>query len=99
MSKTYNSQLGECNGWVSGEVIERNSMPANRIEADSLSGAVRELIESYFDEGWLADKICDLGCGGERIFELSPTTLTYPPEGGTQRLTITVGKTDKWTIS
>lgn len=101
MSKVFNSQLGECDGWVCGETIKRNSIPANRLDADSLSEAIKELIEIYFEEGWLPDMICDLGCagGGERIFEISPTTLTYPPEGGTQKLTITVGKSDKWTIS
>lgn len=98
-NKKLNSQLGECEGWVCGEVLKRNSLPVNRIEVDSLTEAIRELIEEYFKDGWLPDMICDLGCSGDRIFELTPTELMYPPEGGTQELTITVGKSDKWTIS
>ena len=66
---------------------------------DSFSEAVRELIERFFEEGWLPDMICDLGCGGASVFEIKPTNFEYPPEGGEQILEIIVGKSDKWTIT
>lgn len=54
---------------------------------------------AFFEEGWLPDMICDLGCGGASVFEIKPTNFEYPPEGGEQILEIIVGKSDKWTIT
>ena len=83
--RVYDTVLAsECDGWVCGETLKK---------------AVRELIERFFEEGWLPDMICDLGCGGASVFEIKPTNFEYPPEGGEQILEIIVGKSDKWTIT
>lgn len=100
MASVFNSQLDSCDGWVCGETIKKGSIPANRLDADSLSQAIRELIESYFDDGWLSDMICELGCGGgASVFEIRPTSFEFSPEGGEQSLEIIVGDNDKWNIT
>ena len=92
--RVYDTVLAsECDGWVCGETLKKGSVPADRLELDSFSEAVRELIERFFEEGWLPDMICDLGCGGASVFEIKPT------KGGEQILEIIVGKSDKWTIT
>lgn len=99
-NRVYDTVLApECDGWVCGETLKKGSVPADRLELDSFSEAVRELIERFFEEGWLPDMICDLGCGGASVFEIKPTNFEYPPEGGEHILEIIVGKSDKWTIT
>lgn len=100
MGKVLNSQLSSCDGWVCGNTLKKGSLPVDRLDLDSLSLAIRELIESYFEDGWLPDMICDLGCGGgESVFEIRPTSFEFTHEGGEQALEIIVGENEKWNIT
>lgn len=46
--RVYDTVLAsECDGWVCGETLKKGSIPVDRLELDSLSEAVRELIERF----------------------------------------------------
>ena len=48
--RVYDTVLAsECDGWVCGETLKKGSLPVDRLELDSFSEAVRELIERFFE--------------------------------------------------
>lgn len=135
------NMLDPCDGFFCGVNIKKNSIPADRIEIESLTELIRQLIEQFFKEDWFKEifkelmkeifkefvteewfkelvkelvkeyinefvteewfkeVICDLGCAGSDIFEVTPTTMIFDAEGGTQTLSITVNDGDQWTIA
>lgn len=50
----------ECDGWVCGETIKKNSIPADRLELDSLKELLREIVEQFFDEDWFEELFKEL---------------------------------------
>lgn len=136
------NMLDPCGGFVCGNHIMKGSIPADRLEIDSLTELIRQMIEQFFKEDWFKEifkelmkemfkefvteewfkelvkelvkdyvyefatedwfkeVICDLGCAGAvDIFEVTPTTMIFDAEGGTQTLSIKVNEGDEWTIS
>lgn len=55
MARAINSQIEDCNGFSCGNLLNKGSIPANRLEPDSMRELIREVIEEFSSQEWFRD--------------------------------------------
>ena len=61
---------------------------------------LKNLFGKLVDEDWFFDLICSLDCTGELpLFDVIPTDVTFPAEGGDATVQVIVNDEDEWTVT
>jgi len=90
--------MENCDGFICGSNIKKGSIPADRLDINSLKEILKEVLKEFSKEDWFKQLICELGCHGTACtLEVDPSTVTFGPEGGTKTIQVITG--GDWSIT